>query len=244
MERRLQTLILLIFCFFSSPFSAQISQGVYQDTLVRFSLWAQIDVYPGFFDSKSSEHEKEMNTIQKNDEWYSVPVRKIREIAPFLVEGMVYGWKFSYTPYDKARGVEEYFEFSPVIALSENEKNQIQYKRPWIKDDILNTFVEFKRTKSQEANFAAWSSFMHPRVKGVGYSRLSNGFDGIKAASEEALRNAVREFGRTKIKTKPKEISGTVIIREPPLIGIDSGRYRITLDFFIETDRIIEYRTF
>jgi len=33
-------------------------------------------------------------------------------------------------------------------------------------------------------------------------------------------------------------------MREPPKIGIDAGRYKITLDFFMETDKIVEYKTF
>ncbi len=241
MERHIQTLIFsIIFSIFSVPLIPQESQ----ENRVRFSLWAQTEVYPGYFDERVGEHERSMNEIKDNDEWYSVPVRKIREIAPFLVEGMVYGWKFSYTPYDKARGVEEFFEFSPINELSEEEKSKIGYKNPWSEDGKLSVWVEFQRTPSQINRFRSWNSVLHPKIKGVGFSKLAFGFDGIRLASEEALKNAVREYARTRIKTKPKEISGTVIVREPPIIGIDSGRYRVTLDFFMESDRIIEYKTF
>ena len=244
MEKRLRTVVLFLFfsiiLFPLFPFGS----GVSQENLVRFSLWAQTEVYPGFFKSDVSEKEKSLNIVREEDEWYSVPVRKIREIAPFLVEGMVYGWRFSYTPYDRARGVEEFFEFEPVNRLSEEELSRIHYKKPWAEGDRLSAWIEFQRTAFQSHRFRAWESVLHPRIKGVGFAHLSKGFDGIREASEEALKNAVREYERTILKTKPKEVSGIVLIREPPLIGIDAGRYRITLDFFMETDRILEYRTF
>lgn len=218
---------------------------VTQERMVRFSLWAQTDVYPGYFDSdKVSDSERELNREKNSETTYAVPVKKIKEIAPFLVEGMVYGWKFDYTPSDKARGVKEYFELTPVKKLTDSEIEQINYAKPWIEDDRLSAWVEFKRTENQIYFYNSWNSILHPRIKGVGYARLSEGFDGIKKASEEAVKNAVHEYERTQIKTKPKEIMGVVLISQPPLIGIDAGQYRIVLDFFMESDKIIEYKTF
>ena len=227
--------------FLSRVFASDVTQ----ERLVRFSLWAQMDVYPGYFEGDTaSESVREINRQNDGDDVYSVPVRKIREVAPFFVGGMVYGWKFEYTPYDKARGVEEFFEFSPVFGLSDADKERIRYAKPWVKDDVLSAWVEFPRTEEQMHFYYFWRSVIHPRVSGIGYAPLSDGFDGIKSASEEALRNAVREYARKKIKTKPKLVSGTVLISEPALIGIDAGRYRVSLDFFMETDRILEYKTF
>ena len=44
--------------------------------------------------------------------WMNI-VNKV-EISRFLFEGMIYGWKFVYTPSDVARGVEEYLEVVPI----------------------------------------------------------------------------------------------------------------------------------
>ena len=222
-------------------FGAEVSQ----ERQVRFSLWAATDVYPGYFDSdNASDEEKALNKESNSEVTYSVPVKKIKELAPFIVEGMVYGWKFDYTPSDKARSVKEYFEFTPVRELSEAEKANIKFAKPWIKDDVLSAWVEYRRTEAQIHSYNAWMSVLHPRIRGVGYARLAEGFDGIKKACEESIKNAVREYERTQIKTKPKEITGTVLVSEPPKIGIDAGRYKVLLDFFLESDRIIEYKTF
>lgn len=225
MERRLQKLILFLIAFL--PLFAQ---DVSQERMVRFSVWASTEIYPGI-----EKPEKDL---------LSLPVRKIKEISPFILSGMVYGWRFEYVPYDKARGVPEYFEFTPVQTLNESEINSINYAKPWIEDSILNCWIEFRRSDAQIHIFRGWESVLHPKIMGEGYAELSEGFDGIQKACGEALKMAVRNYERKWVKTKPKEISGTVLIKEPPKIGVDAGRYKVTLDFFMETDRIVEYKAF
>ena len=58
------------------------------------------------------------------------------------------------------------------------------------------------------------------------------------------MKQAVRTFERSHVKTKPKEIIGKALLSKPPVIGIEAGRYMVALDFFMESDRIIEYKTF
>ena len=233
--------IFLILTFSNFSFADDASQ----ERTVRFSVWAQREVYPGYFDSDNvSEKEKNLNKNLEGDGEFSVPVRKIKEIAPFLVQGMVYGWNFDYTPSDRARAVSEFFEFLPIRELSDPELSSINYAKPWAADDRLSAWVEFRRSEAQIQSYRSWTSVQHPRIKGVGYAPLSEGFEGIRKASEQALKNAVRNYERTKVKTKPKQITGRVLISEPPLIGIDSGRYKVTLDFFMESVKIIEYKTF
>jgi hypothetical protein len=104
--------------------------------------------------------------------------------------------------------------------------------------------VEYRRTDNQIHSYRGWQSVLHPKIRGEGYAKISEGFDGIQKACAEALKLAVRNYERKWIKTKPKEISGIVFMREPPKIGVDAGRYKVSLDFFMETDKIIEYKTF
>lgn len=230
----------LIFLFFSPIFS----QDVSQERLVRILLWAQKEVYPGYFDEEISAREKENNVAREGESEFAVPVRKIREISPFMLEGMVYGWNFSYTPYDKARGVEEIFEFTPVQQFSKEQVRRISYEQPWTDETNLFAWIEFRRDENQLALYKSWTSIVNPRIRGVGYAKLSEGFDGIQKATGEAMKEAVRNYERTKVKTKPKEICGAVLMSKEPQIGISSGRYKVTLEFFMEIDRIEEYRVF
>ena len=240
MKRKCLSLKKLIFALLvmttAIPFT--FAQKVYQDQQIRFALWAATDAYPGYFDDEKKQ------PPEKNDTMYAVPVRRIREITPLILEGMIYGWQFDYTPYDKARRVEEYFEFSPIQKLTDEDRKTIVYTKPWVQDDRLWCWVEYKRSPQMMHIFESWQVITNPRIRGVGYAKLSDGFAGIQEACGEALKNAVREYERKLIKNKPKEIMGRVMITEPPLIGIEAGRYVVTLDFFMETDRILEYEKF
>ena len=81
-------------------------------------------------------------------------------------------------------------------------------------------------------------------IRGRGYGKVSDGFEGYKNAAKDALKNAVREHYRKIVKNKPKEITGSVLIKDIPVTGVVSGKYVINLDFFLEYGRIIEYSTY
>lgn len=201
---------------------------------IHMHLWSSLDAYPEL-----------MATEDKDSGVFDFPIKSMKETAPFLVNGMVYGWKFTYTPSDKARGVEEFFELTEIQS-QDVILDQIEYQDPWIseEDNKFNVWVNFNRNEFQARNFKLWSSIKNPAISGRGYGGLEKGFDGIREASADAVKNAVREHFRNEIKNKPKEISGSVIIRGNPVIGIVSGKYCIYLDFFLECDTILKYRVF
>lgn len=225
MEKRLQIIIffhLFLFSLFAQTPSVK--------EHIRIPLWAEVDAYPELMQEEGFDAEK-------------YPIQKIKEVAPFLISGMVYGWDFVYTPSDKARNVEEYFEIQEK-KLSDAEIYGISYSSAWVENERLNCWCEYTRTPFQVQNYNLWASIQNPVIHGYGYGNVSDGFDGIVAAAKDALKNAVREHYRAKIKNKPKEITGSVLIRKEPLIGIDEGRYTIKLDFFLEYDTIINYNVY
>ena len=199
---------------------------------IRRPLWAELDAYPGL-ELSSDENEGQ----------FDFPVKQIRKIAPFIISGMVYGWNFVYVPYDKARGVEEYLEVTEVVS-SDVIKDGITYVSPWISENNLNCWAEYTRTDSQIQNYNLWSSIQNPVIGGIGYASVEKGFEGIEEAARESLKAAIRNYYRNTIKNKPKEITGAVLIRSFPTLGISSGRYVINLDFFLECGKIVEYSVY
>ncbi len=193
---------------------------------IRLSLWAELDAYP---------------ELEYNDENpYAYSINGLKELAPFILSGMVYGWKFIYTPSDKQRNVDEYFELIPIQQIDESI-NPITYKEPWIQDNKLYSWCEYQRNDFQYQNYLLWSTIQNPVINGIGKGSIKDGFSGIKTATTNAVKNAVREHYRKIIKNKPKEIQGSVLIKEIPTLGIDAGQYIINLDFFLEYGKIREY---
>lgn len=229
MEKKFQRInICLIFLIIKICFSfyAQ-TPSVVQN--IRIPLWAELDAYPEL-EYKSDENQGE----------YEYPKKQIKEVAPFLINGMVYGWRFSYTPSDTLRGVEEILEITEIES-SQLIQDRINYESAWIENGRLNYWCEYHRTENEIQNYFFWKSIQNPMIHGRGYGKLIDGFDGIRNAAKEALKDAIRQHYRKQIKNKPKEITGSVLIRDLPTLGITSGRYIINLDFFLEYGKIIEY---
>ena len=199
---------------------------------IRIPLWAELDAYPGLAEAQDTSAGV-----------FDYSSARLKTLAPFIIGGMVHGWNFSYTPSDKLRGVEEYVDFFPVRELGEAEQS-IAYTKPWVEEGKVYCWVEFTRTEAMIRNYYLWASITNDTVHGIGYGKISDGFDGITNAVRDAIKNAVRAYFRTKIKNKPKEIRGRVLLRQEPLIGIDAGRYKVQLDFFLETDKILPYTQF
>lgn len=230
MEKHIRKIINSIFFLIFS--SILFAQSTSMQKKIHFPLWAELDAYPELAEAQDLQSEQ-----------YDYPIKRIRQIAPFLVEGMVYGWEFSYTPYDKSRGVEEYLEINEIVP-SENFLKFITFSSVWLENERMNCWITFERNESQIQNYNLWNSIKNPAIHGRGYGKLSDGFDGIKTAACEALKNAIREHYRAIIKNKPKVITGKVLIKDIPTIGIDNGKYVINLDFFLEYDKIVEYKVF
>ena len=230
---------------------------------IHIPLWAEIDAEPGLsaFAEKAEtkqnetlterESTSELDTATNNtstssdstDETYSFAISRLHKTAPYLLNGMVYGWSFVYVPYDKMRGVKEYFEVTEINTIQPSD-GPITYAKPWIQDNLLYCWAEFTRTPQMIWNLKAWSSITSKKAHGRGTGKSRDGFKGIQDAAEDALKDALRSYYREILKNKPKEIDGRVIIRSTPKIGLKAGQYIVELDFFLETDRIVKYTQF
>ena len=83
---------------------------------------------------------------------YDYPISRIRKTAPFLIEGMVYGWEFSYTPQDNARGVEETLEITEIVP-SENFLRLISFSSVWFEkedNELSDSIVEALASKNTD----------------------------------------------------------------------------------------------
>src|SRR5574344_2695643 len=251
MERRIQTLKKISFSFLFAVLiftqaSFEFSQEAQQDKQLRIELWAELDAYPGLvlsdtLENQSSQNSKSTESSNSNkNSIYEYAVSRLKEIAPFIMGGMINGWTFDYTPSDKIRSVDEYFSYSPVQEFNQ-KVNPLEYKKIEVIDGNLDCWVYCNRTKEQQLAYGAWTSIKNPKIHGTGQGSIEEGFDGIKTAVENAIKDAVREYWRTLIKNKPKEIDGKVLLIKAPRIYVKSGKYTVDLDFFMETGRIIKY---
>lgn len=198
---------------------------------IRLPLWAQLDAYPGLekpdYDAGVFDH----------------AIRQMKKLTPYLLNGMVYGWEFDYTPSDKLRGVPEYFEVKEIRSF-EAESKKIYYEQPWFDQSKVHCWANFERDEGMIQSYNQWADVKNPRIMGIGGGKISKGFAGIQDAAQNALKDAVRTYYRKLLRNKPKQITGRVLINKIPAILINSGEYQLQLDFFLETGIIKEYQNF
>lgn len=229
MDKRLQKIIAFTLALLPIAIYAQVPS----ETLhIRLPLWAELDAYP--------ELKEAQNTSAPV---FDYPIRRLKETGPFIIEGMVYGWSFTYTPSDKLRKVAEYFDFKEIQPLGKDIQ-RITYLSPWITDNKVNSWVEFTRTPQMLRNYYLWTTIDHPKIHGRGTGKINRGFDGITDAVQEAAKDAIRSYYRQRLKNKPKEITGSLLLKNLPEFGINAGEYTVELDFFLESGRILEYKMY
>lgn len=229
---------ILALCSFITVCTSAAAQVPSQDERVRIAVWALRDVYPAL-----SEDKKTRAAATDAGEW-DYPREEVRRTAKFMVGGMAEGWTFEYTPSDKARGVEEYFDLQDTRPLDEEDKKSIDYKQVWVEGGKVWCWIEFERTQRMKQELAMWQKIDSATQGGTGYGSIALGFDGVVEATKAAVKDAVRTRCRALVKNKPRLITGRVLMRKPPRVGISSGRYKVTLDFFMETDTIQAYNVF
>lgn len=233
--------LLAVFVLFLPLFS--FAQAPEQDEQLRVAIWADLDPFPGELEGEESVSPVRQNPVSDFEKQYGFSIERAKKISPYLIGAMISGWRYSYTPYDRTRGVSEFWEleevkpFDPVL-------NRIEYHEPIVKENRLEVYAYCNRTPAQQAEYRRWTSIVYPHVKGVGTGSVSEGFEGIKKACGEAAKNAVREYWRLYVKNKPKEIEGSLLLIREPRIYINNGQFTVDLDFFMETDRIVHYSIF
>ncbi|MGP1457989.1 MAG: hypothetical protein ACTTKL_01575 [Treponema sp.] len=203
---------------------------------IRIALWAELDAYPDSEDAEAA--------AGSDSSPFAYSISRLKMTAPFLIDGMVYGWNFTYTPYDRLRGVQERFEITAIGSVGGQNGSGIVYSKPWIADNKVNVWIELERTPEMIFTYNMWRGIQSQKARGKGSGKISDGFEGITEAAKDALKNALRAHYRPILKNKPKEIRGRVLIRRAPLLGIDAGCYALDLDFFLETDKITTYTQF
>ncbi len=171
------------------------------------------------------------------------PIQELDESARFILAGMIYGWKFSYTPSDKSRKVDEYFSMTPIGTIERGDKRMALAA---VKPDYprLSAWAEFTLDASVSRWSAYWASVMFKSSNGRGRGERSDEAVGIKTAYTDAVRDAVRQYARKLEKNKPKELIGEVLLREGARLFADEGWFVADVKVLVNLQEVVPYRTF
>ncbi len=200
------------------------------EIIVRSPVWVFLETEPGSF----TEEKKEKSIP---------PKAALNELSRYILSAMTYGLKFSYTPYDKTRGVKEFFELAPIVQIETDDKN-IFITSITLKYPFYYCWAEYRIPENKTARLQFWKSISHKTIKGRGSGERSDELDGVYTAYAEAAKNAVREYARKFTKNKPKEITGELLIKSNPRLYVESGLFKAEVEFYLNIEKIIPYTVF
>lgn len=214
---------LIYFSFFLLSFYGQPSS-------LSAPVWVYLETVPGNLSLEEMKNK-------------TPPIQELHDISRFIVSGMLYGWKFSYTPPDNTRAVTEYFELSPIESIAIDDTSftlsNISPEYP-----ILVCWARYTLNEAQKRRLMYWNSIVFKNGGGIGRGERTDESQGIKNAYTNAIMQSVREYARSIEKNKPKEIRGEVKLKESPRLFSDQGYFVATVRVRINILEIIPYKVF
>lgn len=172
-----------------------------------------------------------------------IAAKRALEEARFVFSGMIFGFRFIYTPSDRTRQVKEIFNL------------ELLHQIPWgdpglIPRDVMpreNQFIfriRYNLSDHHIYRLESWMSNIHPVSSGIGESVVAFGYKEKLTAIREGVKAAIRSYGREGTLNKPREMSGEVLLVEPPYIVLDGGSYLAKVKIKLRDVEILPYKSF
>jgi hypothetical protein len=197
--------------------------------LLRSEFWSDIQPVPGV-----------------GEEWPVGPEEgraRILAEAAWVFSGMIWGFEFSYTPFDKTRALEERFDLSPIQSLRPEELYLAPGARENL-DDARFSFVEYRPEASLVSLMDAYSGDPWKGSQGVGKADMILGIKGRRAAYVDGLRAAVRSLLQGLEPNKPRLVRGRAVFDRPPTMAIIGGAYTSQVRARVMVVELIPYKVY
>lgn len=204
--------------------------GANDALIIRAPVWVFLESQPGVMDNDT--------------QGTRLPPRKaLAELSKTIMEGMVYGWKFSYTPFDKRRAVAEEFELEPLQSILSNDSRlSVTELRPQY--PYLYCWAEYRVTDAVALHRTEWVRINYITGKGSGSAERKLEIEGIRQAYRNAALAAVRGYLRKNIKNKPKTVHGEMLIKDNPRLYVSGGKFTAELTVYLYIKEVIPYEIF
>ena len=222
-----------LFLLCSIPFlyaDSYSGSGTNDALIIRAPVWVFLESQPGVMDNDT--------------QGMQLPPRQaLIALSTTVMEGMVYGWKFSYTPFDKRRAVAEEFELESLRSIPSGDSRlsvtELRSQYPY-----LYCWAEYRVTDAIALHRTEWIRINYITAKGSGSAERKLEIDGVRQAYRYAALAAVRGYLRKNIKNKPKAVNGKMLIKDNPRVYVSGGKFTAELTVYLEIKEVIPYEVF
>lgn len=220
-----------MFCAASFLYADSYSGSEVGEALViRAPIWVFLEPQPGVMDNDT--------------QGTRLPPRQaLIALSTTIMEGMVYGWKFFYTPFDKRRAVAEEFELEPLQSIPAGD-NRLSVTELRPQYPYLYCWAEYRVTDAIALHRTEWVRINYITAKGSGRAERKFEIDGVRQAYRSAALAAVRGYLRKNIKNKPKSVCGEMLIKDNPRLYVSGGKFTAELTVYLDIKEVIPYEVF
>ena len=176
--------------------------------------------------------------------------RRALEEAAYYFAAQIYGWSFYYDIGERARGIIEEFELSPL--------GEIRWGDPALDvtharldtnqgNSTLLVWMDYRPRDYQRRQLEMWRMGNVRPAQAVGYGpwtspfEVSDWFEIKKAALEDAGRAAIRAILQAQERNRPKEARGLISLESFPSYHIDAGRWAAQARFRVLIEEIVPF---
>lgn len=181
-----------------------------------------------------------MRDIEKGATLDTASARKSAlEEAAMIYSAMIYGWSFEYEIGEKARGIPENFELTPLGAVSFGDPG-LRVTDVDVRGMLFCLWTDYILTEMQMRRMRVWQTGTVRSLQAQGKGPLGGPLQREdlaairKAALEDAARAGVRAMLRGMERNRPRAARGFIALAEFPVYRIDAGYWTVSARFRVE----------
>jgi hypothetical protein len=231
--------------------------GVDAQDVLRGEVRLDLEPVYGFFIDEVPDGMIRSGAAEAPLDYNEAKRRAAREAAIFF-SGMIYGWSFHYDIGERARGIEEKLELSPLGGVDPGDPC-FEVTDTQIREMRLYLWADYRPGEEQKKRLSMWKTGLIRSAQGLGYGPLgyaprprsdgspdTEGDDPAwlavkKAALEDAARAAIRAMLRASERNRPKEASGFISLAAFPRFWLDKGQWAASGRFLVSVTEIIPF---
>jgi hypothetical protein len=175
--------------------------------------------------------------------------RRALDLAAYFFSAQIYGWSFHYDVGERARGIAEELELTPL--------GEIPWGDPGLfvtdansKERVLSVWMDYRPTEAQRRRLQMWKMGNIRTAQAIGYTPLDgpatteNWLTIREKALEDAARAAIRAMLQGSERNRPKEAVGFISLETFPYFWDTGGRWAVQARFRVEIKEIIPFAAY
>ena len=172
--------------------------------------------------------------------------RRALEEAAYYFSAQIYGWSFYYDIGERARGIAEEFELTPLGEIRWGDTS-LEPTHAHLEGSTLSVWMDYRPREYQHRRLQMWRMGNIRTAQGIGEGPLgspfevSDWFDFKKAAVEDAARYAIRAMLQAQERNRPKEARGLIALESFPNFHIGAGRWTAQARFRVLIEEIVPF---